>query len=217
MQGYARGLLGNLVLLAPDRVEEAEEQLAIYRRESWKLEAQRINCVAQTAALRRYVGDPVGAWEICEQDFPEIKKLSVLAAALAKAEFWQWRGGCALAGATAMADPQPLLAEARRNASRLLKHTSIYARAYGHLTRAGAVALAGNDEDAVADLRQAIELAASRRMGTHVAAAQARLAAIVGGSEAEELMARSNAYMEREGIVRPDRFIDMAAPGFVRQ
>ncbi|MEM9455784.1 MAG: protein kinase [Myxococcota bacterium] len=217
VQGYARGLLGNLALLAPDRVEEAEEQLAIYRRESWNLEAQRINCVAQTAALRRYVGDPAGAWEICEQDFPEIKKLSVLAAALAKAEFWQWRGGCALAGATATNDPQPLLAEARRNASKLLKHTSVYARAYGHLTRAGAVALAGNDEAAVADLRQAIELAASRRMGTHVAAAQARLAAIVGGSEADELLAESNAYMEREGIVRPERFIDMAAPGFVRQ
>ncbi|MCA9704446.1 MAG: protein kinase [Myxococcales bacterium] len=217
VEGYARGLLGNVVLLAPDRVDEAEEQLAIYRRDApRRFEAHKLNYAAQTAALRRYVGDAAGAWEVCEQDFPVIKKLSVLAAGLAKAEFWLWRGACAVAGATAAAQPQPLLAEAHRNAAKLLRHPSVFARAYGHLTRAGAVALEGNQEAAVADLRKAIELAASRSMATHLAAAQARLAAIVGGSEGDQLRAESSAYMEREGVVRPERITDMAAPGFVR-
>lgn len=218
VEGYARGMLGNVVLLAPDRVEEAEEQLAIYRREApRRFEAHKINYAAQTAALRRYVGDAAGAWAVCEQDFPEIKRLSVLAAAMAKAEFWLWRGACAVAGATAASNPAPLLAVAHRNAARLIKHPSVFARAYGHLTRAGAGALEGDQDAAVADLRRAIDLAASRSMGTHVATAQARLAAIIGGSEAEALTAESNAYMEREGIVRPERFIAMVAPGFVRQ
>jgi len=218
VEGYARGLLGNVVFLAPDRVDEAEEQLSIYRREAGprRFEGHRFNYAAQTAALRRYVGDAAGAWEICEQDFPEIKKLAMLASSMAKAEFWLWRGACAVTGATVAADPQPLLAEALRNAGRLIKHSSVFARAYGHITRAGAVALQGNEDAAVEDLRRAIELASSRSMATHVATAQRRLAAIVGGSEADALLADSNAYMEREGIVRADRFTDMAAPGFVR-
>jgi eukaryotic-like serine/threonine-protein kinase len=218
VEGYARGLLGNVGYLAPDKVEEAEKQLATYRREApRRFEAHKLNYAAQTAALRRYVGDAAGAWQVCEQDFAEIKKLTILSAALPKAELLLWRGACAVAGASVAADPKPLLAEAHRCAARLLRHPSVFARAYGHLTRAGAVALQGNLDAAVADLRTAIELLASRQMGTHEAAAKERLAAIVGGSEADTLRAEARAYWEREGIARPDRFTDMAAPGFVRR
>ena len=66
-------------------------------------------------------------------------------------------------------------------------------------------------------LREAIELSASRSMAIHVATAQRRLARIVGGSEGESLRADSDAFMEREGVVRPDRFTDMVAPGFERR
>jgi tetratricopeptide (TPR) repeat protein len=217
VEGYARGLLGNVGFLAPDKVEEAEKQLATYRREApRRFEAHKLNYAAQTAALRRYVGDAAGAWEVCEQDFPTIKKLTVLSAAMAKAEFLLWRGACAVAGATVAADPQPLLAEAQRSAAQLIRHPSAFARAYGHLTRAGAQALIGNQDAAVTDLRKAIEQAESREMGTHLAAARSRLATLVGGSEGEALRAQAEAYWQREGVVRPDRFTDMAAPGFVR-
>ncbi len=218
VEGYARGLLGNVVLLAPDRVEEAEEQLAIYRREAPRhFEAHKLNYVAQGAALRRYVGDAAGAWEICEQDYPEVKKLTVMSAPIARAEFQLWRGACALAGASVAADPRPLARVAQQQAAKLLRHPSVFARAYGHLTRAGAVALLGDDEAAANDLRRVIELARSRSMGTHVATAQRRLAALVGGSEGEALLAASDDYMQREGVARPERFTDMAAPGFVRR
>ncbi len=217
VEGYARGLLGNIALLAQDKVEEAGKQLAIYRRDApRRFEAHKLNYAAQTAALRRYVGDAAGAWEVCEQDFPEIKKLTVLSASMAKAEFLFWRASCALAGATVAADPQPLLAEAQRNAARLVRHSSVFAQGYGHLTRAGAAALVGEPAAAIVDLRRAIELASSREMGTHVAAAQCRLAALVGGSEGEALTAQANAYWQREGIVNPERFTQMAAPGFAR-
>jgi eukaryotic-like serine/threonine-protein kinase len=217
VEGYARGLMGNLVLLAPDKVDEAAKQLATYRREApRRFEAHKFNYVAQTAALRRYMGDAAGAWQVCEQDFPEIHKLSILRSAMAKAEFLLWRGACAVAGATVAADPRPLLAEAQRSAVRLLRHPSVFAQAYGHLLRAGALALVGNKDAAVTDLRKAIELAASREMSIQVATAQCRLAAIVGGSEAESLRAQAEVYWKREGIKRPDRFTEMAAPGFVR-
>lgn len=218
VEGYARGLLGNVGFLAPDKVDEAKEQLDTYRREApRRFEAHKLNYAAQTSALRRYVGDAAGAWQACEQDFPEIRKLTILSAAFPKAELLLWRGACAVAGATVAEDPKPLLAEAHRCAKRLLKHPSVFARAYGHLTRAGAVALQGDPEAATADLRKAIELAASRQMGTHEAAAKERLATLVGGVEAETLRAEAKGYWEREGIVRPDRFTEMAAPGFVRK
>ena len=217
VQGYARGLLAN-VMMAEDHVEDAEEQLAICRREAPRhFEAHKLNYVSGTGALRRYRGDTEGAWSVCERDYPEVKKLTVLSAALAKAEFLLWRGSCALAGATSASDPAPLLAEARSCAGKLMKIPAVFTKAYAHLMRAGVAALQGNDEAAVADLRQAIERASSRSMAIHVAAAQRRLAAIVGGSEGESLLADSDAFMQREGVVRPDRFTDMAAPGFVRR
>jgi tetratricopeptide (TPR) repeat protein len=217
VEGYARGLLGNVGFLAPDKVDEAERQLATYRREApRRFEAHKLNYAAQTAALRRYVGDAAGAWKVCEEDFPEIRKLTILSSPFAKAELLLWRGACAVAGATMAADPKPLLAEAHRCTARLLRHPSVFARAYGHLTRAGAVALQGNKEAAIEDLRKAIELCASRGMGTHEAAAKERLAALVGGFEAEALQAETRIFWEREGIVRPDRFTEMAAPGFER-
>jgi hypothetical protein len=53
-------------------------------------------------------------------------------------------------------------------------------------------------------------------MAAFEASARRRLAALVGGDEARDELAKSDAWMSAEGVVRPDRFTAMMAPGFAR-
>lgn len=216
-EGFARGMLGNVVALAPDRLEEAREQLEIYRRDApARFEAHALNCVAQCAALERYAGNFQRAYDLMREDSAKVDKLNVLRSPQAKAEWLCWRGFNALAGAVVSDQPDPLLSFALDAAGQLDKHPSEFGRGYGKVVRAGAVALKGDQEGAVSALRGAIELFTGRNMEGFAAVSQRRLAALVGGAEGEELRTTSDAYFEREGVKQPDRFTDMFAPGFVR-
>lgn len=218
VEGYARGLLGNVVALAPDNVEEAREQLQIYRRDAPKrFEGHMMNYVAQTSALDRYEGKPMESVKRLEEDGPKMAKLTLLRTPQARAEWLLWRGAVAVAGATEAADPKPLLAEADRVCTELIKHGSAFARGYGHLTRAGALGLRDDPEGAVATLRKAIEEFDVAAMEGFAAAAKVRLGDLVGGSEGEELHEAARTYYERERVKRPECFVRMGAPGFVRE
>lgn len=218
VEGYARGLLGNVVSLAAGNVEEARMQLAIYRRDAPKrFEGHMLNYVAQSAALERYDGKALAAVETARRDAPTVAKLNLLRTPQARAEWLLWRGATAVAGAAASKSPDALLGQADPVAAELVDHGSAFARGYGELTRAGARGLRGDAEGAVAGLRQAIAQLSEAHMDGFVAAAQWRLAELVGGSERDELMARARAYYQRERIVSPERFVRMRAPGFVAE
>ncbi len=215
--GFARGILGNMALLAPDRVEEAAEQLAIYRHDApRRFQGHMVNYVCQTAALERYRGRFERAWAMLESDEPVLAKLDVLRSPQPNAEALLWRAQNALAGAAVADDPRPRIARAEKSIEALRAHPSGFARGYGELCRASALSLARHDEHAIAHLRLAIELLERHEMSAFVACALRRLAKLVGGDEGSALQAKSDASMAQMGVVRPDRFTDMMVPGFVR-
>ncbi|MBK6918094.1 MAG: protein kinase [Deltaproteobacteria bacterium] len=217
VSGFARGILGNMALLAPDRVDEAAEQLSIYQHDvPRRFEAHLINYVCQTAALERYRGRAERAWAMAVDDRPRVAKLGVRRSPHANSEILLWQAQNALAGATVVRDPASRLVDAERPIDALLHHPSVFARAYGELSRAGAQALSGRTDEAVAALERAIEGFEQRQMRAFAAAALRRLAALQGGSAGREAQARSDAAMATMGVVRPDAFTDMMAPGFVR-
>lgn len=217
LEGFARGLLGNIVLLALDRVEEAEEQLEIYRRDApRRFQAHMLNHVCQTAALERYRGRPARAWDAAQRDWPDVARLALLRSPHARAELWLWRGACAVAGATARTDAGARLKVAREMAEKLRRHPSLYARGYGALTQAGASALQGDTEHAISLLHEAIAAFDAHEMAGFAAAARQRLGALVGGDEGRASIDAAQGYMRREGIVRPERFVAMTSPGFTR-
>lgn len=213
--GFARGILGNMALLAPDRVEEAAEQLAIYQHDApRRFQGQMVNYVCQTAALERYRGRADRAYLMGETDEPVVAKLAVRRSPQVNAEVLLWRVQCILAGATLVPDPRGRLGRAERSISALLAHPSAYARAYGELCRASAQALLGNRDAARTGLRAAIELFSRGHMLAFEACANRRLAALLEGDDAGAAQAASDAAMAKMGVVRPDRFTDMMAPGF---
>src|SRR5690606_4117168 len=145
--------------------------------------AHLLNYVCQTAALERYRGRPDAAWEAAERDWPSVAKLALLRSPHARGEMLLWRGACAVAAATTAADPRPLLRIAHAMADALARHPSLHGRGYGDLTKAGAVALQGDDEGAAALLRRAIGAFEARHMDGFAAAARHRLGHLLGGDE----------------------------------
>jgi len=218
VEGYARGLMGNVVSLAPDDVDEAREQLAIYRRDAPKrFEGHMLNYIAQSAALDRYEGNPMAAVERAKKDGPQVAKLMVLRTPQARAEWLLWRGTTALAGAAASSEATSLLAEVDKVVAELVKHGSPFARGYGRLMQAGTQGLREQEDAAVKSLRAAVEEFEASDMEGFAAAARVRLAELIGGSEADGLHASAAAYYTREGVRRPEHFVRMRAPGFKRE
>jgi tetratricopeptide (TPR) repeat protein len=214
--GFARGILGNMALLALDRVDEAAEQLAIYRQDAPKrFESHKINYVAQTAALERYRGRPDRAWEVAQADAPLVAKLGISRMPQVSSEIQLWRGQCALAGATVASDPARLRI-VEQAASKLALHPTVFGRAYAELLRGSMHALEGRTEAAIGCLRSALEGFDRREMLAFSASTRRRLAPLVGGDEGRALAAKSDTDMAAMGVVRPERFTDMMTPGFVR-
>ena len=218
VEGFARGLLGNIVGLATDAVDEAAEHMAAYRRDAPKrFEVHYFNWSCQRAELERYRGDGEQAWACHVEDSPAIEKLTFLRTPWVALEFQRARACNALALAVRRADPREHLAIARKAAKLCLKQPLPMAEAYGRLALAGAAALEGNPELAVAELRRTVAVYEQLGMASYLAASRRRLAALVGGDEGRELLRLADLWATREHVRRPDRYTDMMAPGFQPQ
>jgi hypothetical protein len=217
VEGFARGILGNLVLLAADRPAEAAEQLAVYRSTAPKhFQAHMLNYVCQSAALERYLGRPLEAWTVAQEDHLKVEKLDILRSEYARCELLLWRAASALAAAPASSDREALIRIAIEAGQTLLGQSASYRRGYGHMSLAGAYALKDRPDVAAGHLRQAISAFERHEMEHFVAASKHRLADMIGGTEGDQLREEADRYLEREGVADPSRFIAMIAPGFDR-
>ena len=88
-----------------------------------------------------------------------------------------------------------------------------FATVFAALLRAALAHQQKNAETAASQLRAAIE-AAEADMPLHSACARRCLGAIVGGDEGGALVSQADASMNAQGIVCPERFVRLIAPGF---
>lgn len=218
VQGFARGALSNLVLLAVDRVDEARHHLDIYEREApHRFEAHQLNYACCKAAFDRYTGRPVEGWEFTERHYPRVRKLALARFPFARSELLLWRGSAALAAAAAVKDPAPHLSVATEMAQQLLTFHIRYMRGYGHLLQASIKSLRDEHEVAARHLREAAAAFETHGMTSYLAVCRARLATLLGGREGEMHRDESARYFSEEGVLSPEKFTMMSAPGFVRE
>jgi hypothetical protein len=215
VEGFARGLLGNIVGLAADEVDEAAEHMAAYRLHGPKhFEVHMFNWSCQRAELERYRGDGERAWAMHREDSPTIERLGFLRTPWVAVEFQRARACNALALAVRREDRRELLAIARAAAKKCLGLPLRLGEAYGRLALAGAAGLARDDEAAVRELRRAVAVFERLEMAGYLSASRRRLAALVGGDEGRALVRQADGWTTAEGVRRPDRYTDMMAPGF---
>jgi hypothetical protein len=88
------------------------------------------------------------------------------------------------------------------------------ARALALLVDAALDASEGDVSKASRRLEAAIVAFDEQQMQLFAAAARCRLGALVGGPRGQQLLANAGAAFEREGVVNPERTVQMLAPGF---
>lgn len=121
-----------------------------------------------------------------------------------------------LQAAETSTDPKPLLAQVLRECQCLAKERTPFTSATVLLLQAGMANVRGNQEQAVALLRESEQAFLSANMGAYVAASRFWLGSILGGDEGRDLRKRASEWIEQQQVRNPERMAALHAPGFSR-
>lgn len=91
-----------------------------------------------------------------------------------------------------------------------------YARVFARIVGAELSLRAGKRAEAIAALREAIDLSRTHHMSFQLAAASERLGVLLGGAEGSALRAEAARWASEQGVVVPARFFELAVPGASR-
>ncbi|HEX8796806.1 MAG TPA: protein kinase [Polyangiaceae bacterium] len=165
-------------------------------------------------SVERYRGDGRAAWERVKRTSPALDGSSLSRIALVRTFSAYERGLSAIAAAAAGHDRTVALDAADDWARRLSRESVSFAPAMGQLLRAGLFAARGDRKRADSALELAIPALDAADLGYLAACARHRRGELLAGSAGAELVARSRAFFAAQGIVNPERCLQMSAPGF---
>jgi hypothetical protein len=128
----------------------------------------------------------------------------------------EYRARVALAAAAARegSERASRLREVGRLAGALRKEKIGWADAAADLLEAGVAHVKGDVARAVEKLSDADRLYAGAEMALHTQVVRRQRGKLLGGDEGAALVAGADASMTRQGIVKPERFAALFAPGF---
>lgn len=165
-------------------------------------------------SVDRYCGDGRAAWERVERVSPALEASNLLRAALVRTASAYERGLSAVAAASAGFDRSRALRAADHYARELGREKLLYGRAMGLLVRAGVRAVENDHDAALGALGKAIPMLDAADWGYLAACARHRQGEILGGSAGRDLVARSRAFFDAQGVKNVDQCLAMSAPGF---
>jgi len=168
--------------------------------------------------LERYAGKPAAALQRFQERWGELEASMLLRLQNHRITTRIERASTALAAAEGAADPAPLLAIALRDAAALEREraASGWPAPFAALIRAGAAAVRGEREAALALLDRAIAGFDADGMQLYAAAARRQAGELCAREKRLELQREADAAMARENIENPARWAAMLAPGFGR-
>jgi len=155
--------------------------------------------------------------ERIEHDWPALQGSRILFSPLVRMQLLHLRGAACLAAAAARsADTvrRDLLRAADRHVARIAKLTVVGSPELATLVRAGVAHVRGDDDAARDLLAVTIEGLERGEMRAYAAAAKRQLGVLRGGHGGAALVEEADAYFTGEGVLKPERFAEMLAPGF---
>lgn len=211
--------LASLVFLAKDSPEEgrarSEDALARWSQRTFHVEHWWAMLGDRQVDL--YEGNGAAAWERVLAEWPRLDaSLLRLGVQLTLLEARHLRGRCALARALGCAagEREDLVREAERDARRMLKEDQPWSTPLARLLEAGASTLRGDPDTARARLVEAIAGLTDAGMELYATAARWRLGQVEGGEAGRSARAEAEAWLRREGVASPARFVGMLVPGW---
>lgn len=211
--------LPSLVFLAKDAPAEArarsEDALARWSQSTFHVEHWWAMLGERQVDL--YEGAGPAAWERVLAEWPRLEgSLLRLGVQLTLLEALHLRARCALARAreSAPGEREDMLREAERDARRMLKEDQPWSTPLARLLEAGAASLRGDAGAARERLVEAASGLDAAGMALHAAAARFRLGQVEGGDGGSATRGEAEAWLRREGVEAPARFVEMLAPGW---
>jgi serine/threonine protein kinase len=165
-------------------------------------------------SVDRYRGDGASAWRRVRDQSSALESSMLWQSAMVRVFSSYERGLSAIAAASANRERKTALKLAERWAKALAKEKLRYAPALGHLLQAGASAVAGDRSAALESLDAAIPQLDDADLGYLAACGRHRKGELIGGAAGRELVERSRAFFDAQGIVSAERCLAMSAPGF---
>ncbi len=212
------GLRCNVVWLsrlAADRPEEALEEIRL-AGEMWSQRGFHLNhylYLIGRVEVSLYRGDG-GAWPDMAATWPALVRSQLLRVQITRGEALHLRCRAALAAAAARqpAD-RKLLGKVKSTLRRLEKQTHPWTNPFARLIRAGLATTGGKREQAIDHLVAAAARFDAQGMGLYAAASRRRRGQLLGPSDGGRFVSDADDWMRGQGIVKPERFADVLAPG----
>jgi hypothetical protein len=159
-----------------------------------------------------YRGDAAQAYARVVERAPALGRAQIFRVLLVRSHCLGARARSALAAAAMSKEPAPLLRAARRDARAIAAIEMSFCAPAAEAIAAGAAAIEGDVERAVAGLRVAVAAFDEVPMAAHAAAARRQLGRLVGGSKGAALIAEADAAFAAIGVARPERYAAMLVP-----
>jgi hypothetical protein len=166
------------------------------------------------ANIALYVGDGAGARALLDRDAKALRRSFLLRSRFIVG-FTAFVRACA---AVASIDAEPAsrparVREARRLARQLERAPAAWSKTLASLARAAAANAAGDRDQAIEALREALARSEGVGMQLHAWGARYRLGSLLGGDEGAALVAQAEQAMTAEGVRNPDRMAGIYLPG----
>jgi len=200
----------SLALIARDELAQARV-LARRGRELWSprgFHLQHLYSVRQEACCDLYEGNAAKAYADVRDVWPALERSGLLRVPLVRVDTASLLARLALATAASTKEEAPI-AIAENHANRLRRLDRPDARVHAALVRAGIASLRGDMQQAALQLEKAERESSCHGMVLHEAAALYRRAQL----RDERLLTEANERMRRCGVKRPERWVDLYAPG----
>jgi serine/threonine protein kinase len=208
----------NVIWLAADdpaRAErEAREAIEAWIPASRAFQVQHYYALFSRCEAAIYRGDAAAAADDLDGARAGMRAAHLFRVPMVAVEAVHLEGRIALArGAADPAVRRGAIGRALRAAGRLRAQPPV-ARGLGLLLRAGAAAAAGDRDRAAAQLRAAIAALEDLETMLFAQAARARLGETIGGEPGQKMIAEAHAWMQKQGVKRPDRMTATLVPGW---
>ncbi|MEZ4295131.1 MAG: AAA family ATPase, partial [Polyangiaceae bacterium] len=212
--------LANLVWLAKDAPAEArarsEDALARWSQRQFHVEHWWAMLGDRQVDL--YEGQGGVAWERVLGEWPRLESsLLRLGVQLTLLEATHLRARCALARARevgAGGERDDLLKAAERDARRMEKEGEAWSTPLARLVQAGIATVRGDEATARDRLLEAVTGFDAADMALYAATARFRLGQVEQGEGGQAVREAALAWLAREGVTAPARFLRMLAPGW---
>ena len=163
-----------------------------------------------------YLGEVARCAAEVDREWLEFKQSLLVRLPMVNVENTHMRARCLLATASAGAKGKRERQIIAGYADRIGREKVPPVVCLAHLLRAGVAALAGDDQGCRVELERSIATAESAEMGLIAASARRRLGELLGGDRGAEMIATADAWMSAQNIARPERMVEVFAPGFSR-